>query len=105
VSLAVDYSQAPFFHSSSYVRLTVDDVDHGIVREYGNFSFAVVYDAGHMVPIDKPNVALEIFRRSIFGFDIATGTNVISNETAVPFIPDEPVTSSTLDEPLGSGTP
>lgn len=97
VSLAVNYSQAPFFHSSSYVRVTVDSIDHGIVREYGNFSFAVVYDAGHMVPTDKPDVALEIFRRSISGLDIATGLMSVSNQTSVPLTPDEPVTSTTLE--------
>lgn len=104
MSLAVNYSQARLFRASSYVRLNVDGIDHGIVREYGNLSFAVVYDAGHMVPIDKPDVALEIFRRSMFGVDIATGTYLISNETTASLIPDEPVTSLAPDEPVPSGT-
>ncbi|KAB5580578.1 Alpha/Beta hydrolase protein [Coniochaeta sp. 2T2.1] len=93
VSLAVNYSQATLFRSSPYVRLNVDGVDHGIVREYGNFSFALVYDAGHMVPIDKPDVALEVFRRSILGLDIATGLESVSNQTGVPLVPDDPITS------------
>ncbi|OIW35227.1 alpha/beta-hydrolase [Coniochaeta ligniaria NRRL 30616] len=95
VSLALNYSYAPFFRSTSYVRLTVDGTDHGIIREYGNFSFVVVYDAGHMVPTDKPDVALEIFRRSISGLDIATGLEPISNQPTVPLTPDEPFASTT----------
>ncbi|KAB5536412.1 Alpha/Beta hydrolase protein [Coniochaeta sp. 2T2.1] len=86
VSLAVNYSQAPLFRSSSYVRLNVDGADHGIVREYGNFNFVIVYDAGHTVSIDKPDVALGIFRRSVLGLDIATGLEPVSNQTAVPLV-------------------
>jgi carboxypeptidase D len=89
--------QAPFFRQSPYARLTIDGLDHGIVREHGNLSFAVIYDAGHMVPVDKPDVALEIFRRSLSGLDIATGTESVLDDSTVPFVPDDPIASSSPD--------
>jgi len=37
----------------------------GATKSYGNFTFAAIYNAGHMVPLDQPAVALEMFRRFI----------------------------------------
>lgn len=35
---------------------------HGLIRSYDMFTFMQVYDAGHMVPHDQPEVALDIIR-------------------------------------------
>lgn len=37
----------------------------GQVRGYKNFQFLRVYDAGHMVPMDQPENALEMLRQLI----------------------------------------
>ncbi len=66
-----------------------DGQQSGQVREFGNFSFAVVHDAGHFVAADKPDVALELFRRAVGGVDLATGRRLVSDET-IPFAPDTP---------------
>ncbi|MCJ1310356.1 hypothetical protein MMC25_004020 [Agyrium rufum] len=45
----------------------------GQVRQYGNYSFSRVYQAGHMVPSYNPTTAYTIFMRSLFNRDIASG--------------------------------
>lgn len=45
----------------------------GMVRQYGNFSFTRVFQAGHEVPAYQPETAYEIFRRAMNNLDIATG--------------------------------
>lgn len=44
------------------------------MRQYGNYSFSRVYQAGHEVPSYQPETAYQIFQRAIFGLDVATGT-------------------------------
>lgn len=75
----------------NYTPLVFDDPDspgnaivHEKVREYGNLSFVVVYDAGHFLPFDKPALALEMFRRAVANLDLPSGYGP-TNSTAVPF--------------------
>lgn len=82
-----------FFRATPYQPLVFHEAPYGKVREHGNFSFAVVYDAGHFVPADKPDLALELFRRAISGLDISTGLLPVSNST-IPFAPDTPVSTT-----------
>ena len=51
----------------------VDGTEKGQVRQYGNFSFLRVYEAGHAVSFYQPQAALEMFRRALGGNDMATG--------------------------------
>lgn len=53
--------------------MTVDGVEYGESREYGNFSFTRVYEAGHEVPFYQPIAALQLFNRTINGWDVAKG--------------------------------
>ncbi|OAA64467.1 Peptidase S10, serine carboxypeptidase [Niveomyces insectorum RCEF 264] len=85
VSLALNYSQASAFQATSYTNLSfsgppppdtsgasngnTDGYSYGLVREHGNLSFAVVYDAGHFVSLDQPALASELFRRAVTGLD------------------------------------
>jgi len=39
----------------------------GLARSYNGFTFLQVYDAGHMVPADQPEVALEMIRAFVAG--------------------------------------
>ncbi|KAK7544036.1 putative carboxypeptidase S1 [Phyllosticta citribraziliensis] len=73
VSLAVNYTHAAQFRAAGYAPFVVDNTEYGAVRQYGNFSFLRIYDAGHLVPYYQPRASLEMFRRSIEGLDVATG--------------------------------
>lgn len=54
VSLAAEYSDAKKFREAGYTPLLVDGVEYGSTREYGNFSFTRMYEAGHEVPCTSP---------------------------------------------------
>ncbi|KAF2860672.1 alpha/beta-hydrolase [Piedraia hortae CBS 480.64] len=45
----------------------------GEVRQYGNFSFSRIYEAGHFVPYYQPETAFTLFTRAIYGAELATG--------------------------------
>ncbi|RAK91333.1 peptidase S10, serine carboxypeptidase [Aspergillus costaricaensis CBS 115574] len=77
ISLAVNYTHASQFRAAGYTPMTVDGVEYGETREYGNFSFTRVYQAGHEVPYYQPIAALQLFNRTLFGWDIAAGTTQI----------------------------
>lgn len=80
VSLAVNYTHASKFRASGYTPLNVDGVQYGETREYGNLSFTRVYQAGHEVPYYQPIASLQLFNRTLFGWDIAEGTTQIWSE-------------------------
>ncbi|KAL2865623.1 putative carboxypeptidase S1 [Aspergillus lucknowensis] len=74
VSLQVDYSHAEKFRAAGYAPLQTNaSYVGGSVRQYGNFSFTRVFEAGHEVPAYQPETAYEIFQRAMFNQDIATG--------------------------------
>ena len=76
-SLAIPYKHQEEFGKAGYAPLTVSDgppfVSYGLTRQHGNFSFTRVYQAGHMVPSYQPEASYQIFSRSLFNKDIATG--------------------------------
>ncbi|KAF2089818.1 peptidase S10, serine carboxypeptidase [Saccharata proteae CBS 121410] len=74
VSLAVNYTHKPEFAAAGYQPMTVDGVEYGEVRQYGNFSFLRVYESGHLVPYYQPIAALAMFNRTINHLNIADGT-------------------------------
>jgi len=74
VSLTVSYSSSAAFRAAGYAPIQVNDTYiGGQVRQYGNFSFSRVYEAGHEIPAYQPETTYEIFRRTILNLDIATG--------------------------------
>ncbi|EEA24475.1 hypothetical protein TMatcc_007577 [Talaromyces marneffei ATCC 18224] len=82
VSLAVEYSDAEKFRAAGYADLhTNDTYVGGKIRQYGNFSFARVFQAGHEVPAYQPETSFAIFNRSLSNLDIATG-NISTVENA-----------------------
>ena len=50
VSLAIKYADSKNFASAGYEPFMYNGIEYGEVREYGNFSFTRVYEAGHEVP-------------------------------------------------------
>lgn len=46
------------------------------MRQYGNLSFARIYDAGHMVPSYQPETSYTVFSRIIKGTDVGMGKRV-----------------------------
>ena len=72
-SLAVPYSRKDEFAGAGYAPLITPDGISGMTRQVGNFSFTRVFQAGHEVPAYQPAAAYEIFMRSTFHRDIATG--------------------------------
>lgn len=77
VSKAVNYTHTAEFNAAGYTAMTVDGVQYGETREYGNFSFTRVYEAGHEVPYYQPIAALQLFNRTINGYDTATGQYMV----------------------------
>ena len=50
ISLALKYSNKKEFAAAGYQAMVAGGVEYGEVREYGNFSFTRIYEAGHEVP-------------------------------------------------------
>lgn len=48
-----------------------------VVKQYGQFSFTRVFDAGHSVSAYAPETVYRIFDRTINGLDVVTGTESI----------------------------
>lgn len=78
VSLAAQYTHTAEFNAAGYVPMVVDGVEYGETREYGNFSFTRIYESGHEVPYYQPIAALQLFNRTVFGWDTATGTKKVT---------------------------
>ena len=83
VSLAVNYSNTAKFHSAGYTNLTVNSsYVGGLTRQYGNFSFSRIFQAGHEVPAYQPETAYRIFMRALNNMDIATGASNIAKNSS-----------------------
>ena len=50
ISLALKYKHKDEFAAQGYAPMVYGGVEYGEVREYGNFSFTRIYEAGHEVP-------------------------------------------------------
>lgn len=77
ISLAAEFPHAKQFRKAGYAPLMVDGKEYGETREYGNFSFTRVYEAGHEVPYYQPEASLQLFNRSLNGWELAKGEEKI----------------------------
>lgn len=84
VSLAINYTHAAEFAEADYAPFIVNGTEYGEVRQYGNFSFLRVYEAGHEVPFYQPIASLEMFRRVISGIDLADGEQALTANYSSP---------------------
>ncbi|KAK5132046.1 hypothetical protein LTR08_000383 [Meristemomyces frigidus] len=74
ISLAVNYTHKAEFAGAGYEALVYNGIEYGEVREYGNFSFTRIWEAGHEVPYYQPQAALAIFNRTINHVNLADGS-------------------------------
>lgn len=82
--------------------MMVDGVEYGETREYGNFSFTRIYEAGHEVPYYQPLASLALFNRTINMYDTATGETKITPDYATNGTAEATHTNSFV--PLPSST-
>lgn len=74
VSLSASYADATSFQSAGYAPITTNSsYQGGLVRQFKNFSFSRVFNAGHVADSYQPETTLRIFERAISGRDVATG--------------------------------
>nr|GMD24074.1 serine carboxypeptidase-like [Ipomoea batatas] len=64
---ALKWSGQGGFGAAPNVTFSVDGKENGIQKSYGPLTFLKVHDAGHMVPMDQPQVSLEMLRRWMHG--------------------------------------
>jgi carboxypeptidase C (cathepsin A) len=50
ISLAIEYTHSAAFAAAGYEPMVVDGTEYGEVRQYGNYSFARIYESGHEIP-------------------------------------------------------
>ncbi|KAJ9545536.1 hypothetical protein OSB04_025243 [Centaurea solstitialis] len=60
---AMEWSGTKEFGASAEVPFEVSGSEAGLLKSYGPLSFLKVHDAGHMVPMDQPEAALEMLKR------------------------------------------
>lgn len=80
VSLATNHTNKEAFNAAGYTPFLVDGVEYGEVREYGNFSFTRIYEAGHEIPYYQPEASLAIFERIINHLVISDGSQVVTSD-------------------------
>jgi hypothetical protein len=65
------------FPTSGYADIVVNSsYVGGAVRQFGNLSFARIYDSGHLIPAYQPETAFTVFTRIIQGTALSTGEAV-----------------------------
>ena len=65
------------FSNSGYAEIVINSsYVAGEVRQYGNLSFARIYDAGHQIPAYQPEAAFTVFTRVMDGTAVSTGETV-----------------------------
>lgn len=104
ISLAAQYTYSAEFNAAGYAPLLVDGVQYGETREYGNFSFTRVYEAGHEVPYYQPVASLQLFNRTLNGWDTATGTKKVTADLGTEGNPETTHTASAEPLPAASET-
>jgi len=85
------------WNSAGYADIVVNTTYvGGAVRQFGNFSFSRIYDAGHTVPFYQPETAFTVFTRIIDGTDLSTGEAVDLRN----FTSSGPMNSTHTNSPL-----
>ncbi|KAG4988964.1 hypothetical protein JHK85_031947 [Glycine max] len=64
---AMKWSGQKAFRTSPTMKFVVDGAEAGSLNSYGPLSFLKVHKAGHLVPMDQPNAALQMLKSSMGG--------------------------------------
>lgn len=65
------------FPAAGYAEIVVNNTYiGGEVRQFGNLSFARIYDSGHLIPAYQPETAFTVFTRVVQGTALSTGEDV-----------------------------
>ena len=74
----------------------------GTVRQFGNLSFARIYDSGHLIPAYQPETAFTVFTRIIQGTALSTGEsiNLTDYRTAGPMSSAKSSKASSSSNPV-----
>ncbi|XP_030958809.1 serine carboxypeptidase-like [Quercus lobata] len=64
---ALEWSGQKQYEASPTVPFVVDGAEAGLLKSHGPLTFLKVCDAGHLVPMDQPNVSLQMLRRWMKG--------------------------------------
>lgn len=64
---AVSWSGQTDFQQAQYKEWLVNGQPAGQLKQYKNFQFLRVYEAGHMVPMDQPSNALNMLQTFLMG--------------------------------------
>jgi carboxypeptidase C (cathepsin A) len=105
VSLAAEWKHAEGFRGAGYTPMTVRGTEFGETRQFGNLSFTRVFQAGHEVPYYQPVPALQLFNRTLFGWDAATGSVKVGEDAEYSTNGTAQATHSQSFVPLPSKTP
>jgi carboxypeptidase C (cathepsin A) len=74
-SMLPSYTDA--FPAAGYADIVVNNsYIGGAIRQYGNLSFARIYDSGHLIPAYQPETAFTVFTRIVQGTALSTGENI-----------------------------
>jgi carboxypeptidase C (cathepsin A) len=57
------YTHSEEFRAAGYDAMVVDGTEYGEVRQFGNFSFARVYESGHEIPYYQRKSSFQISRK------------------------------------------
>ncbi|KAB8222658.1 Alpha/Beta hydrolase protein [Aspergillus novoparasiticus] len=104
ISKVAKWSGQEAFNNAGYTNLVVDGTAYGETRQFGKLSFTRVWEAGHEVPYFQPAAALQIFNRTINGFDIATGEVEVSRSSDYATNGTAETTHTTTLPPLASSS-
>lgn len=70
-TLALEWPGKKKFNAAKVNKFKADGQHAGDSRNYGNFTFLTIFDAGHMVPFNQPKASLEFFNRWVLDSDYA----------------------------------
>lgn len=54
-----------WYHTADFVQTQMTKIEGGEIKNFENFTFFRIYDAGHMVPMDQPEVGLRMINKFI----------------------------------------
>ena len=99
VANEIEYENSEEFRAAGYTPFMVDGTEYGEGKQYGNFSFTRIYEAGHEVPYYQPVASLELFRRVLGNLVLADGSMPVTEDYSTNGTPNATHTESFVPLP------